>query len=775
MFRFGFKKVSDRTSSEADNNVGTSAAAGVSDVSASAALDVTAETQCNAVIVRDPAKPPALSVDKEITLGPIVMNRETKPCGRGFRNDWTTARSWLEYSSSEDKVFCFPCRLFARYMSTSQKKGHEAFISAGYNDWKHALEKDRGFSQHETSELHQFCEESLTNRRKQLVDSESNPCIQASLSEAFRERQRQQQNEIQENRRYISKLSDAMRFLARLGLAVRGHRESDESLHRGNFLELLTLLRQSDEFLDAQLASRPGNAHYLSPKSQNQLIDAIGYEVLDVIGDRVRKADFFSVTMDETTDLAHLEQVAIVVRYCDENFNAFERLISVVESPTVTGERLAEVLLSSLKRHRFDTNKMCAQTYDGAAAMSGNKRGVQAVIKQTAPQAHYNHCRSHSCNLVIVKSVQCSRFGRNFFGVLEQLFSVIEGSAKRHSWFMEYQSAAGLRPKPLKGLSETRWNCQGRSVQVIRSRLLAVTETLERIRNESADRKVIGEAVGLLAYASKFEFAVAIEFFSKLLSPLDTLTTAVQGPDSTLHTVATLSRAACDCLHELREDLDSVVADAVKLAADNDIETELPDRRPRKVSRRMDSSAENESVLSAMDELKREMTEVVDMALSELKARFFGNGGQLYELAAMLMDKTTTSEQLHKLIETLYPDAVDADVAAAEFNVVRRLETWTNGTTLQQRAVACPASLTEIRKVYRIIITVPVTSAECERTFSKLALIKNKLRSTCGQQRLENLLVCSVERDIVQQVDVERIVDRFAALTDNRRLVLTQK
>lgn len=794
LFRFGFKPLGGRTRTEADTNISDSTdAAGVSAVSSPATKTETASSTRFSIIpgivsqpsntltlepqkiVRDPAMPPAFSVDEEIKLGPVVMtvNRETKQSGRGFRKDWITTRSWMEYSSSADKVFCFPCRLFARHMSTSQTKGHEAFVSAGYDDWKHAIEKNRGFAQHETSELHQFCEESLSNRKKQLIDSESNPCIQTTLSEAFRERQRQRQKEILENRKYIAKLSNVMRFLMRLGLAVRGHRESKQSLHRGHFLEVINLLRQSDEFLDTQLAARPGNAHYLSPESQNHLIDAIGCEVLDVIGDSVRKADFFSVMMDETTDLAHQEQVAVVLRYCDEHFNAIERLISVTESPTVTGEHLAEVLLSSLKRLHLDSNKLCAQTYDGAASMSGCKRGVQAVIKETAPQAHYNHCRSHSCNLVIVKSVQCSRFGRNFFGVLEQLFTVIEGSAKRHSWFIDYQSAAGLRPKHLKGLSDTRWNCQGRSVAVIRGRLQAVNDTLERIRDESADRKIIGEVVGLLACTSKFEFAVGIEFFAKLLSPLDTLTTAIQGPDSTLHTVTTLSKAACQCLCELREDLDSIVSDAVKLATDSNLETEMPHRRPRKVSRRLDSCAEKtEVLLSSMDELKREMTEVVDMALSELNARFFGKGGQLYELAAMLMDSNTTSEQLRNLIENLYPEAVDSDIAASQFHVVRHLAAWTDATTLQQRALACPASLVELRKLYRIMITVPVTSAECERTFSKLSLIKNKLRTTCGQERLEKLLFCTVERDIVQQVDVERIVDRFDALVDNRRLAL---
>jgi len=33
-------------------------------------------------------------------------------------------------------------------------------------------------------------------------------------------------------------------------------------------------------------------------------------------------------------------------------------------------------------------------------------------------------------------------------------------------------------------------------------------------------------------------------------------------------------------------------------------------------------------------------------------------------------------------------------------------------------------------------------------------------------------VVCSVERDIVQQIDIERVVDRFDALAQNRRLAL---
>ena len=342
--------------------------------------------------------------------------------------------------------YCFPCRLFARIVSAAEIRGHDAFVAKGFDDWKHALSNERGFQKHEVSELHLMCQEMLTNKAQQVQDSAAHPCIAATLSTLYRDRQLQREKETSDNRRYTGRLSTIMHLLMRFGLASRGHRESEDSLHRGNFRELVELLRESDQFLDEQLGSRPGNAHYMSPESQNELIEAIGDEVMCTIVNEIKAAEFFAITMDETTDLAHLEQIAIVVRYCDDNFNAFERLLSLTESCMVTGQALADRMIDTLQRHDLDLAKLCAQTYDGAAAMSGIHHGVQAIIRQKAPQAHYNHCRSHSSCLVVVKSAQSTRFGRHFFGILEQLFVTMEGSAKRHQWFIDARRQQELVP-----------------------------------------------------------------------------------------------------------------------------------------------------------------------------------------------------------------------------------------------------------------------------------------------------------------------------------------
>uniref|UniRef100_A0A8C5AB74 HAT C-terminal dimerisation domain-containing protein n=1 Tax=Gadus morhua TaxID=8049 RepID=A0A8C5AB74_GADMO len=77
--------------------------------------------------------------------------------------------------------------------------------------------------------------------------------------------------------------------------------------------------------------------------------------------------------------------------------------------------------------------------------------------------------------------------------------------------------------------------------------------------------------------------------------------------------------------------------------------------------------------------------------------------------------------------------------------------------------------------LYRLIcisLTLPVTSASCERSFSCLRRIKNYLRNSSGDTRNSNLALLSINKQRTKTLDVQRIIDIFASNHKNRRIVL---
>ncbi len=63
----------------------------------------------------------------------------------------------------------------------------------------------------------------------------------------------------------------------------------------------------------------------------------------------------------------------------------------------------------------------------------------------------------------------------------------------------------------------------------------------------------------------------------------------------------------------------------------------------------------------------------------------------------------------------------------------------------------------------RIALTLPVTVAQAERSFSKLKLIKSYLRSTMSQERLTGLAIISINHSIGEQILYDDIIDDFAS------------
>ena len=79
-------------------------------------------------------------------------------------------------------------------------------------------------------------------------------------------------------------------------------------------------------------------------------------------------------------------------------------------------------------------------------------------------------------------------------------------------------------------------------------------------------------------------------------------------------------------------------------------------------------------------------------------------------------------------------------------NYIKRLESFPN---------ACIA--------FKILLTIPVTVASAERSFSKLKLIKSYLRSTMSQKRLRGLTILSIEKEMLVELECKNLISNFAS------------
>ncbi|XP_050369399.1 uncharacterized protein LOC126787590 [Argentina anserina] len=71
---------------------------------------------------------------------------------------------------------------------------------------------------------------------------------------------------------------------------------------------------------------------------------------------------------------------------------------------------------------------------------------------------------------------------------------------------------------------------------------------------------------------------------------------------------------------------------------------------------------------------------------------------------------------------------------------------------------------------YRILLTVHVTVASTEKSFSKLKLLKSYLRSTMSQERLNGLALISIDNEMLGKISYNKLIDDFAAKKARRRI-----
>ena len=129
------------------------------------------------------------------------------------------------------------------------------------------------------------------------------------------------------------------------------------------------------------------------------------------------------------------------------------------------------------------------------------------------------------------------------------------------------------------------------------------------------------------------------------------------------------------------------------------------------------------------------------------------------------MDMVDAVDQLSKVAATY---EMNEERLIAQWRLFRQTCGRQSDISLSATYLKVPREHEALRAAYQILLTLPVTSASVERSFSKLSHIKSKLRTTMSQERLEALMLCAVEKYLLKALSTEGLVAQFAAGADRR-------
>lgn len=753
---------------------------------------------------------PHLFCDKPMTPELIRTLLELGPCqpglkdnfrnfpkdegGRHFSPNWykqtkmksrgEIERHWLIYSPTSNSMFCFPCWLFDSDRTWSNPKN-------GCNNFAKGIHK---IEKHENCDRHKKAEKELFLTKFRLFNDKT---VLVGLLTA-------EKKEIEKNRNILKRIIDAVLFLGKQGLAFRGHREyqglGSPDTNEGNFLELIKLLAKNDATLEHHLQLSDRNATYLSPDIQNDLIQSVSAQVLSHIVDEINVAKYFAVIVDSTIDISRTDQFSLSIRYVTVKGDAVERFIKFCDLPGASAEDFFNTLVLEVNNLGLSIKMCYGQSYDGASTMAGAISGLQARIKEVAPNALFTHCCAHNLNLILVDAVSSNNETQLFFGTLEGLYTYFSGSLPRLSILKEEQrNHVESFALTLKKLSDTRWASRKAAVQAVLQNLPALVVALQRIVDgeiKNCTPKQLAEARGILVTVDTYEFLVLLIFWNKVLEKAFKLSTCLQNSSLDLVTASRLIQIFENDMKNMRNKFESEFAqienEATKLAQTCDINTEYKQQRRRKRKRFHEETAEDEGVVDGRKKFIVESYLVaLDSVINSTSTRFdhfknvaskfscldpkhfdtAENVGKLEFLADMysdiiesptnLVDEFLSFKDMHKEIMSSIADSAEELFELTINNVLKFM--IANGMC---------SIYPNLSILYKIFLTLPINSAGAERSFSRLKLIKSYVRSTMGEERLSGLSLISIERQLASEVDCSKVIDHFARMKPRRKKLL---
>lgn len=383
----------------------------------------------------------------------------------------------------------------------------------------------------------------------------------------------------------------------------------------------------------------------------------------------------------------------------------------------------------------------------------------------------------------------------------------------------------GKSLRRLKRVSTTRWSSHASALQTVFDTYDALIDLLYYLQaDSSSDRVCSVKAKSLLDYLLSERFILTGLTFRKIFDLVNPLSKFLQGKNVDLLNAVSYVQFVLKKMQELRNETQfKIIVNEKNIFLDsrsNDFYflplTDIRTRRIKKMPGEM--ASDDQPIISPLDNFKiKTYYTVIDIVCTQVAERFNDRSTPLFRDISLFQQKRLKEvadpnnlrlpidafnafeqvygkfvsavnlrreylqfantyfefEKLVKLPEKLHQlDNNFTDVLNSDDNDNQNTDEDSSEEdekpqdTIHMLFEVCNRS--ELKNIFPslytalcISLTLPVSSASSERAFSKLKLIKTRLRSTMCEERLESLMMISCEKDI--PIDTDEVIKCFSS------------
>ncbi|XP_050060818.1 zinc finger MYM-type protein 1-like [Aphis gossypii] len=679
-----------------------------------------------------------LKVGRPIPILSILTpdKKQSKVFCRSFNPNLYQQHSWLCGSHYIQKLFCWPCLLIGQVKSV--------WNTIGYCDLKNL---SRSIQIHQTSKEH-------IHNHLELKNLEKNSFTKKDIVNEHGNLFKKNYNEnVRLNRLFIEHLIDLVLFLGKQELSFCDHKGSDP-LNKGNFKELFDMhINRCSQEVKNHYESIKNTFSDLSKSIQNDLIMCISESLINQIKNEIRLCKFYSIQIDDTTNISQNTQCSIIIRYVTDKSKLVERFLGFHNvNKDHTAQDLFNLIYSAL--HELDIeNKLVCQCYDGTCVMFAHLTGLQAIVKELAPNALFTHSLSHRLNLVLQHGCSINTKCRIFFANLTGIFTYFHDSTSRTN------IVDNILGKRIPQFVQSRWSSRSKILSTLVHEWSGFINVFNFISNDptSSSESICG-AIGHLKNLKTFEFAFLALVFSNIFIYTENLFNVLQNKSFDIEFCLIKITTTCDLLKKKRNKYEflKLFNQAVTFT---------------KPTRNESTNQSNFKIL---------FYEIIDNILMQLNTRFQDTNKLLF---IKLADTTKFKEfsckfpknalnNLKSTYSNIFYDInklkVELEVLYSDVKYQNLLHMYDMVKIIEQDALK--DILPEVYKLFILILTLPSNSVPNERNLFCLKRIKTYTRNSISKLRSSSHAILSIEKSLIHQLkETESFYDNIINIYANQQ------